>query len=63
MSIPVMTMEEVPVLSEAERDAFIASLRAAEARIAAGDYVIFEETSFRQRFIAAYRAAKDAEPA
>ena len=58
MFVPVMTMEEVPVLSDAEREEFLASLREAEADIAAGRSVRFDEHTFKERFIACYRAAK-----
>jgi len=36
MVVPVITMEEVPVLSERERADFVASLKQAEADVAAG---------------------------
>ena len=60
--IPVTTMEEVPILSEAERAEMIASLKAAEARIAAGQFVVYDPQTFRDRFIASYWAARNAQP-
>ena len=46
MMVPVMTMEEVPILSDAERDELIASLKEAEARIAAGEYTVHNPETF-----------------
>ena len=40
--VPVTTMEEVPVVSEQERAELLASLKDAEADIAAGNFVEFE---------------------
>jgi hypothetical protein len=39
--VPVTTMEEVPVLSDAERDELIASLKQAEQDIADGKGIAF----------------------
>ena len=61
--MPVTTMEEVPVLSDAERADMLASLKAAEARIAAGHYIEYDPKSFRDRFVASYRAAKSSKSA
>ena len=44
--IPVTTMAEVPVLSEAERAELVASLEKAKAEIAAGDCVEHDPTTF-----------------
>jgi hypothetical protein len=44
--VPVTTMEEVPILSEKERADMIVSLEAAEARIAAGQYVEHDPDTF-----------------
>ena len=41
--MPVTTMEEVPVLSEEEKAELIASLKQAQAEIAAGDYFEFRQ--------------------
>jgi hypothetical protein len=40
-TVPVTTMEEVPVLSDAEREEFMASIREAEAQLDSGDYLEF----------------------
>jgi hypothetical protein len=57
-SVPVTTMEELPVLSEQEREDLLASLKEAEAQIKAGDYIEFDEASFKDRLLGLYRAAK-----
>jgi hypothetical protein len=44
--IPVTTMEEVPILSEAERAELVASLEKAKAEIAAGDCVEHDSSAF-----------------
>jgi hypothetical protein len=56
--VPVMTMEEVPILSEEERAELIASLKEAEAEIAAGKGVPFNPETFRDEMLTLYRAAK-----
>ena len=58
--MPVTTMEEVPVLTDAERAEMLASLKKAEAQIAAGQSVRYDPGTFRARLIANYRAAKSA---
>lgn len=40
--LPVTTMEEVPVLSDAEKTELIESLKQAQAEIVAGDYSEFK---------------------
>ena len=57
-----MTMEEVPVLSDAEREEFMASLREAEADIAAGRSLRFDPKTFKEDVIARYRARHAIEP-
>ena len=42
--VPVSTMAEVPVISDAERDELIASLKEGQARIAAGEYTVHNPT-------------------
>ena len=44
--IPVTTMEEAPILSEAERAELFATLEKAKAEIAAGDGVEHESSTF-----------------
>ena len=58
MMVPVMTVEEVPVLSEAERDELIASLKEGQARIAAGEFTVHNPDTFMDEMMAVYRAAK-----
>ncbi len=56
--VPVTTMEEIPVLSEKEREELLKSLKQAEARINAGQAVDYDRRSFRERLIAIYRGSK-----
>ena len=56
--VPVTTMEEIPVLSEAERAELLASLKEAEQRAAAGEAVEFDPKTFKDRLLGIYRAAK-----
>ena len=56
--VPVTTMEEIPVLSEEERAALLASLKEAEARIKAGEYVEYDSKKFRERFMRIYCGKK-----
>jgi hypothetical protein len=55
--MPVMTMEEAPVLSETERAEMLASLQEAQARIAARQYTVYDPHSFKDRLVAIYRSA------
>ncbi|WP_178134069.1 hypothetical protein [Vineibacter terrae] len=55
---PVTTMEEIPVLSERERAALLASLKKAEARIIAGKGIDYDPKTFRDRLINIYRGGK-----
>jgi len=55
MIVPVVTMEEVPVLSERERADLIASLKQAEADVAAGRAKPFDREDFKKRFLAICR--------
>jgi hypothetical protein len=50
--VPVTTMEEVVILSKEERTHMIASLEAAEQRIASGDYVEHNAETFVDEMIA-----------
>jgi len=49
--VPVTTMEELSILSEEERADLVASLKAAEARIAAGEYVKHDPATFVDRLM------------
>ena len=53
--VPVTTMEEIPVLSEQEREELLGSLKQAEARVKAGHAIDYDRKSFRERLIAIYR--------
>jgi hypothetical protein len=55
MVVPVVTMEEVPVLSERERADLVASLKQAEADVAAGKAKPFDRNDFKKRFLAICR--------
>jgi hypothetical protein len=55
MVVPVLTMEEVPVLSDRERADFVASLKRAEADVAAGRAKPFNREEFKKRFLAICR--------
>jgi hypothetical protein len=49
--VPVTTMEELPILSEEERAEMLASLKAAEARLAAGQGVEHDPDAFVDRLM------------
>ena len=53
-----MTEEEMSVLSDAERDELIASLKQAEAEIAAGNCTTHNPEAFMDEMVAVYRAAR-----
>ena len=55
MVIPVITMEEVPILTDRERTDFVASLKQAEADVAAGKAKPFNREEFKNRFLAICR--------
>jgi hypothetical protein len=57
-TVPVTTMEEIPVLDERERAELIRELQEAEARAAAGEAVDYDPKTFKQRLIDIYRAPK-----
>ena len=54
---PVTTMDVTPRLSEEGRAEMLASLKAAEARIAAGQYVEYHRESFVNRLLDVRAAA------
>ena len=56
--VPVTTMEEIPVLSESERAALLASLKEAQAQIKRGEYTEYDSKKFRERFMRIYRRKK-----
>ena len=55
MIVPVVTMEEVAVLSGKERANLIVSLKHAEAEAAAGKSKPFNRKAFKKRFLAICR--------
>jgi hypothetical protein len=57
-SVPVTTMEEVPVLSDQERADLVVSLNEAEARVKAGESTNYESASFKKRLLDIYRGVK-----
>lgn len=56
MIVPVVTMEEVSILSEKERADLIVSLKHAEAEAAAGKSKLFNRKEFKKRFLAICRS-------
>ena len=52
-----MTIEELPVISDADRDALIASLKEGQARIAAGEYSVHNPGTFVERLVEVRAAA------
>ena len=56
--VPVTTMEEIPVLSEAEREELLTSLKEAEARAKAGQTTDYDPKTFKDRLIGIYRGSK-----
>ena len=52
-----MTMEEVPIISEAEREELMASLREGQARIANGECAPLDPNTLADRFMAVRAAA------
>ncbi len=57
-SILVPTVEEVPRISDAERDALRASLERARADIAAGNYDVVTPATLRREFDGIFRDGK-----
>jgi hypothetical protein len=57
-TVPVTTMEEIPVLSDLEREDLQRSLKDAEARITAGQGADYDPKTFKSRLIDIYRGTK-----
>ena len=55
MVVPVVSVEEVPVPTEKERSDLVASLKQAEAEVAAGEANPFNRATFKERFLAICR--------
>ena len=58
--VPVTTMEEIVVLTEQERAELLASLKAAEAEIAAGKGAPYDSEEMRRHFFSAYEEQRAA---
>jgi hypothetical protein len=58
IEVPVKTMEEVPLLSQNERDVLLASLVRAHARVKAGKAVDHDSKTFKNRLMSIYRGGK-----
>ncbi len=56
--VPVVTMEEIPVLSEQERADLLKSLKDAEARAKAGEAIDYDSAGFKARLLEIYRGRK-----
>ncbi len=48
--VPSLSLEEVEALSPAEREKLVAELKAADARIDAGEFVVYDRDDQRRRF-------------
>jgi len=57
-TVPVTTMEEIPVLSEKERAELLNSLKQAEARVRFGKAIDYDPKTFKDRLVRIYRGAK-----
>jgi len=57
-AVPVTTMEEIPVHSDAERADLLTSLQDAEARMKAGQGVDFDPKTFKARLVNVYQGSK-----
>jgi hypothetical protein len=57
-TVPVTTMEEIPVLSDQERAELLGSLKEAEVRVKAGKAVDYDPKTFKQRLLRIYRGVK-----
>lgn len=53
--MPIVVMEEVPVLSDGERAELLASLKVAEQEIANGDFDVLTRESMRAEYEASRR--------
>ena len=57
-TVPVTTMEEIPVLSHQEHADLLKSLKAAEARVKAGKGVDYDPKTFKKRLLQIYRGSR-----
>ena len=58
ISVPVMTIEEIPALSNAERASLLADLKQAEGRIKAGKGIKYHPKALKDRLVKIYRGGK-----
>ena len=56
--VPVTTMEDIPVLTDQERAALLASLKQAKARMKAGEGVDYDPKTFKNRLMRIYRGKR-----
>jgi hypothetical protein len=57
-TVPVTTMEEIPVLTDRERADLLKSLKAAEARVKAGKGTDYDPKTFKKRLLQIYRGSR-----
>ncbi|MCC6736354.1 MAG: hypothetical protein IT534_09525 [Bauldia sp.] len=57
-TVPVMTLEEFPILSDAERADLLREIKQAEADVAAGNFTVYDPKTFKARPHAVRRAGK-----
>ena len=57
-TVPVTTMEEIPILGERERAELLASLKEAEAQVKVGDFAEYDPKKLKDRMLRIYRAKK-----
>ena len=48
--VPSLSLEEVEALSPSEREKLVSELKAAEARMDAGEFVVYDRDDQRRRF-------------
>jgi len=58
IEVPVTTMEEIPALSQDERNVLLASLERAQARVKAGKAIDHDSKIFKDRLISIYRGGR-----
>ena len=57
-TVPVVTMEEIPILTESESIALREALSVAEARVKVGKGVNYNPKTFKNRLLNIYRNSK-----
>lgn len=56
--VPVTTMEEMPVLNEAERDELLGLLEDAQAEVSGGEALDYDSKTFKGGLTEIYRSSK-----